>query len=115
MLPGASRNASGKLEAVAFDLKEADAVLRREAKEERLKEIGDLLLELRARTEDTPDHLDVTERMRLEVQAVIEQASEAARSFALPDQDQDQDQDQDEDEDETEADEDEHREDAPDA
>ncbi len=87
-----------KLEAVAADLGEADAVLRREAKKERLKEIGDLLLELRARTEDTPDDLDVTEHMRLEVQAVIEQANEAARSLALPDQDEDQDEGQDEDE-----------------
>jgi len=81
-----------KLEAVAADLEEADSVLRREAKKERLKEIGDLLLELHARTEDTPDDLDVTDHMRLEVQAVIEQANEAARSLALPDQDEEEDQ-----------------------
>ena len=86
-----------KLEAVAADLEEADSVLRREAKKERLKEIGDLLLELRARTEDTPDDLDVTDHMRLEVQAVIEQANEAARSLALPDQDEDEDEDGDQD------------------
>jgi hypothetical protein len=91
-----------KLEAVAADLEVADSVLRREAKKERLNEIGDLLLELRARTEDTPDDLDVTDHMRLEVQAVIEQASEAARSLALPDQDDDQDEDQDDDQDDDE-------------
>ncbi|MGH3189830.1 MAG: hypothetical protein ACRDPY_33515 [Streptosporangiaceae bacterium] len=99
-----------RLEAVACDLGQADAVLCREAKEERLKEIGDLLLELRARTEDAPDDLDVAERMRLDAQAVIEQADEAARSLALPDQDEDKDEDKDEEDDE-EADEEDDEED----
>jgi hypothetical protein len=102
-----------KLEAVAADLNEADAVLHREAKKERLMEIGDLLLELRARTEDTPDDLDVTDHMRLEVQAVIEQANEAALSLALPDHDEDEDEDQDEDRDDEDDDRDD--EDPPDA
>jgi len=80
-----------KLERVAAKMEEADAALRKvadiEARERRLKEIDDLLLDLRSRTEATPEEPDLTERVRLEVQAVIEQANEAARSLAVPGED----------------------------
>ena len=75
-----------KLEEFADLLAAADACLQREATLERLGKVDDLLLDLLASTEGTSDELDQTERLRLEVQAVIEQANEAARNLALPDE-----------------------------
>jgi len=74
-----------KLEEFADLLDKADAGRQREATLERLGKVDDLLLDLLASTEGTSDELDQTERLRLEVQAVIEQANEAARNLALPD------------------------------
>jgi hypothetical protein len=76
-----------KLEDVASLLQKADAVKRREAALGRLDEVDDLLIDLLASTADMPGDLDLTERLRLEVQAVIEQANDAARSLAFPDKD----------------------------
>ena len=76
----------GKLEEFADLLGKADAGKHREATLERLGKVDDLLLDLLATTEAGPDELDQTERLRLEVQAVIEQANEAARNLALPDE-----------------------------
>ena len=75
-----------KLEEFADLLAAADAGQQREATLERLGKVDDLLLDLLASTEGTSDELDQTERLRLEVQAVIEQANEAARNLALPDE-----------------------------
>jgi hypothetical protein len=75
----------GKLEEVARLLAKADALKRREAALGRLDEVDDLLLELLANTQDVAGDLDLTERLRLEAQAVIEQANEAAQSLALSD------------------------------
>jgi len=77
----------GKLEEFADLLGKADAGKHREATLERLGKVDDLLLDLLATTDGGSDELDQTERLRLEVQAVIEQANEAARSLAQPDED----------------------------
>jgi hypothetical protein len=74
-----------KLEEIAGLLREADAAKRSEAMLERLGEVDELLTDLRARSAGTSVDLDPTERLRLEVQAVIDQANEAARDLALPD------------------------------
>ena len=74
-----------KLEEIAGLLREADAAKRSEAMLERLGEVDELLTDLRARSAGTSVDLDPTERLRLEVQAVIDQANEAARNLALPD------------------------------
>lgn len=76
-----------KLEEFAELLHKADAGRHREEALERLGKVDDLLLDLLASTERSADELDQTERLRLEVQAVIEQANEAARKLALPEED----------------------------
>ncbi len=76
-----------KLEEFAGLLDKADADRNREQTLERLGKVDDLLLDLLASTEDGPDELDQTERLRHEVQAVIEQANEAARTLAQPEDD----------------------------
>lgn len=76
-----------KLEEFAGLLERADAGKHREATLERLGKVDDLLIDLLASTEGTADELDQAERLRLEVQAVIEQANEAARNLALSDED----------------------------
>jgi hypothetical protein len=76
-----------KLEEVASLLQKADTAKRREAALGRLDEVDDLLIDLLASTTDAPGDLDLTECLRLEVQAVIEQANDAARSLAFPDKD----------------------------
>jgi hypothetical protein len=76
-----------KLEDFAGLLDKADAGKHREATLERLGKVDDLLVDLLASTEGTAVELDQTERLRLEVQAVIEQANEAARNLVLPDED----------------------------
>jgi len=74
-----------KLEEIAGLMREADAAKRSEAVLERLGEVDEMLGDLRARSADTSLDLDPTERLRLDVQAVIGQANEAARDLALPD------------------------------
>lgn len=74
-----------KLEEIAGLLREADAAKRSEAMLERLGEVDELLSDLRARSAGISLELDPTERLRLEVQTVIDQANEAARDLALPD------------------------------
>jgi hypothetical protein len=76
-----------KLEDFAGLLDKADAGRHREATLERLGKVDELLIDLLASTEGTADELDQAERLRLEVQAVIEQANEAARYLVLPDED----------------------------
>jgi hypothetical protein len=74
-----------RLEDSASLVKKADEVKRMEATLGRLGEVDELLLDLRASTPDARPDLDPTERLRLEAQAVIDQASEAVRSLAYPD------------------------------
>jgi hypothetical protein len=74
-----------KLEEIAGLMRKADAVKRPEVVVERLGEVDDLLGELRARSVDLPADLDPAERLRVEAQAVIDQANEAARNLAFPD------------------------------
>jgi hypothetical protein len=80
-----------RLEEFAGLLNRADTLMRTEAALGRLDEVDDMLLELRARAEDKPSEADPTGFLRLEVQAVIEQANEAARNLALPDENEDDD------------------------
>jgi hypothetical protein len=80
-----------KLEEVASLLRKADAVKRKEAALGRLAEVDDLLIDLLASTADVPGDLDLNERLRLDVQAVIDQANDAARSLAFPYEDGDED------------------------
>jgi len=79
-----------RLEDSASLVKKADEVKRMEATLGRLGEVDELLLDLRASTPDARPDLDPTERLRLEAQAVIDQASEAVRSLAYPDTEADQ-------------------------
>lgn len=72
------------LEEVAAKVKMGDAALHEQAKYDRFKEIDSMILELRARTGVTSGDPDLAGRVDLEVEAVIEQAKEAARSLALP-------------------------------
>jgi hypothetical protein len=74
-----------KLEEIAGLMRKADAVKRPEMVIDRLGEVDDLLGELRARSVDLPPDLDPAERLRVEAQAVIDQANEAARNLAFPD------------------------------
>ena len=74
-----------KLEEIAGLLREADAAKRSEAALERLGEVDEMLGDLRARSAGTSLDLDPTELLRLDVQAVIDQANEAARDLGLPD------------------------------
>jgi hypothetical protein len=73
-----------RLEDSASLVKKADEVTHMEATLGRLGEVDELLLDLRASTPDARPDLDPAERLRLEVQAVIDQASEAVRSLAYP-------------------------------
>jgi hypothetical protein len=73
-----------KLEEIADLMRKADAVKRPEVVVDRLGEVDDLLGELRARSVDLPPDLDPAERLRVEAQAVIDQANEAARNLAFP-------------------------------
>lgn len=74
-----------KLEEIAGLIRKADAVKRPEVVVDRLGEVDDLLGELRAQSVDLPPDLDPAERLRVEAQAVINQANEAARNLAFPD------------------------------
>jgi hypothetical protein len=74
-----------KLEDSASLVKKADELKRMETTLGRLGEVDEVLLDLRASAPDARPDLDPTERLRLEVQAVIDQASEAVRSLAFPD------------------------------
>lgn len=74
-----------RLEEIAGLMRKADAVKRPEVVVDHLGEVDDLLGELRARSVDLPPGLDPAERLRVEAQAVIDQANEAARNLALPD------------------------------
>jgi hypothetical protein len=76
-----------RLEDSASLVKKADELKRMETTLGRLGEVDELLLDLRASTPDTRPDLDPTERLRLEVQAVIDHASEAVRCLAYPDPD----------------------------
>jgi hypothetical protein len=73
-----------KLEEIAGLMRTADAVKRPEVVVDRLGEVDDLLGELRVRSVDLPPDLDPTERLRVEAQAVIDLANEAARNLAFP-------------------------------
>lgn len=73
-----------KLEEIAELMRKADAARRPENIIDRLGEVDDLLGDLRARSVDLPPDRDPAERLRAEAQAVIDQASEAARILALP-------------------------------
>jgi hypothetical protein len=74
-----------KLEEIAGLMRKADTVKRPEVVVDRLGEVDDMLGELRARSVDLPPGLDPAERLRVEAQAVIDQANEAARNLAFPD------------------------------
>lgn len=74
-----------KLEEIAGLMRKADAVKRPEMVVDRLSEVDDLLGELHARSVDLPPDLDPAERLRVEAQAVIDRANEAARYLAFPD------------------------------
>ena len=73
-----------RLEDSASLVKKADEVKRTEATLGRLGEVDELLLDLRASTPDPRPDLDPAQRLRLEAQAVIDQATEAVRALAYP-------------------------------
>jgi hypothetical protein len=74
-----------RLEEIADLLHRADAAKQSELLLGQLGEVDDLIGDLRARSTDTPPELDPTERLRHEAQAIIDNASEAARDLSRPD------------------------------
>lgn len=73
-----------ELEDFAVVVRRADEAKQRELAVEQLGEVDDLLLDLLASTEKRPADEMQAEQLRTEAEAVIAQAVEAAREFALP-------------------------------
>jgi hypothetical protein len=77
-----------ELEDFAAVVRRADEAKQRELAVEQLGEVDDLLLDLLASTEKRPSDEVQAQQLRTEAEAVIAQAVEAAREFALPEADE---------------------------